>query len=127
MPLFGGNPQKAAQEAAAKAEAERLVAIPRQELAVEVMGVFAPDQPGGEHPGRGLNILQIMAWLMSNFPRGTGYLMPLQMPVREALQLLENGNLVLKLEDRAGGGHLIATTLGQQALTEGTVAQYLPH
>jgi hypothetical protein len=127
MPLFGGGAEKAAQEAAAKAEAERLTAIPRPELAVEVMRVFAPGQPGGEHPGRGLNILQIMIWLMSTYPRGTGYLAQLEMPVREALQLLENASLVLRLGDREGGGHLIATTLGQQALSEGSVAQYLSH
>jgi hypothetical protein len=127
MPLFGGGAEKAAQEAAANAEAERLTTISRPDLAVEVMRVFAPDQPGGEHPGRGLNILQIMIWLMSTYPRGTGYLGQLEMPVREALQLLENASLVLRLGDREGGGHLVATTLGQQALSEGSVAQYLSH
>jgi hypothetical protein len=127
MPLFGGGAEKAAQQAAAQAEFERLSTIPRPELAAEVMQVFAPGQPGSKDPGRGLNILQVMMWLMSSQPRGTSFLSQLEMPVREALQLLENAALVLRLQDRTAGAHLIATTLGQQALAEGTVAQYLPH
>jgi hypothetical protein len=127
MPLFGGGAEKAAQQAAAQAEFERLSTIPRPELAAEVMGVFADGQPGSKNPGQGLNILQVMMWLMSSQPRGTSFLSQLEMPVREALQLLENASLVIKLDDRIAGAHLTATTLGQQALAEGTVAQYLPH
>jgi hypothetical protein len=127
MPLFGGGAEKAAQEAAAQAEFERLSTIPRPELAAEVMGVFAAGQPGAKNPRQGLNILQVMMWLMASQPRGTSYLSQLEIPVREALQLLENASLVLKLDNRIAGAHLTATTLGQQALAEGTVAQYLPH
>lgn len=127
MPLFGGGADKAAQQAAAQAEFERLCTIPRPELAAEVLQVFAPGQPGSKNPGRGLNILQIMMWLMASYPRGTGFLSQLEMPVREALQLLENGALALRLQDRTAGAHLVATTLGLQALAQGTVAQYLPH
>jgi hypothetical protein len=126
MPWFGGGAEKAAQEAAAQAEFERLSALPRPELAVEVMRAFGPGGPGGKHPG-GLNILQVMMALMASQPRGVGSIEQLQMPVREALQLLENANLVLSIGDRIGGAHLVATALGQQALAEGTVAQYLSH
>jgi hypothetical protein len=126
MPLFGGGAEKAAQEAAAQAEFERLSALPRPELAVEVMRVFGPDGPGGKHSS-GVNILQVLLALMASQPRGVRYTEQLQMPVREALQLLENASLVLSIGDRTGGAHLVATALGQQALAEGTVAQYLPH
>jgi hypothetical protein len=126
MPLFGGGAEKAAQEAAAQAEFERLSALPRPELAVEVMRVFGPDGPGGKHSG-GVNILQVLLALMASQPRGVRFTEQLQMPVREAVQLLENASLVLSIGDRTGGAHLVATALGQQALAEGTVAQYLPH
>ncbi len=127
MPLFGGGGDKAAQQAAAQAEFERLSTIPRSQLAAEVLPVFAPGQPGSRNPGRGLNMLQIMIWLMSAYPRATGFFTRLEMPVREALQLLENAGLVLRLGDRTGGSHLVATTLGLQALAQGTAAEYLPH
>jgi hypothetical protein len=125
MPLFGGGAEKAAQQAAAQAEFERLCTIPRSALAAEVLGVFAPGQPGSKNPGRGLNILQIMMWLMASQPRGTSFLSQLEMPVREALQLLENASLVLIIGNRTAGAHLVATALGLQALAEGTVAQLL--
>src|SRR4029077_12311949 len=123
MPLFG----QFADKGAAQAECERLSTIPRAELAATVMGVFAPGEPGAKNPGRGINILQVMLWLMSSHPHGTSFFAQLQMPVREALQLLENASLVINLDSRISGTHFTATTLGQEALTEGAVALYLPH
>jgi hypothetical protein len=58
MPLFG----QFADEAAAQAEYERPSTIPRAEPAAQVMGVFAPGQPGATNPGRGLNTFQFMMW-----------------------------------------------------------------
>lgn len=68
-----------------------------------------------------------MMWLMSSQPHGTAFFSQLGGPVREALQVLEDASLAIKLDSRISGTHFTATTLGQQALAEGTVAQYLPH
>ena len=43
MSLFGKNEHKAAEQAAAKAEVERLTRLPVADLAAELMGAF-PDQ-----------------------------------------------------------------------------------
>ena len=122
-PLFGNKAEKAAEEAAASAECDRLLALPRPQLAVEVMNAFGPNGDRAAQSGNGANLLQLMMWLMSSQPRGTGYLVKLEMPVREAVQILEHANLVVNRLDRISGGHVVATSLGLAALAEGSVAE----
>ena len=122
MALFGKSEEKAAEEAAAEAEADRLLSLPVPELAAEVMAAFGPE---GARPGHELNILQVMNWMMSSYPGGTKYLKQLQQPVREAIQALENAGLVVRMGAGGPGARLKATRLGDQALAEGKVAEHL--
>ena len=122
MALFGRSEEKAARDEAAQAEAERLQALSAVELAEELMPAFGPDGP---KPGKFINDLQVGAWLMSSYARGSNHLKELHEPIREGLQALENAGLV---EGRSRGGAAVlakATRLGEQALTEGTVASHL--
>ncbi len=122
MALFGNKEEKAAEQAAAQAEAERLQALPASELAEAVMPAFGPD---GGRPGHELNSLQVMSWLMSSHKGGTKYLTQLRNPTREAIQALENAGLVIQMGPGGPGARLKATSLGETALAEGTVAKYL--
>jgi len=120
--VFGNKEEKAAQDAAAKAEAERLTALPVPDLAEEIMAAFGPDgaSPSGE--GSGLNILQIGSFMMDSFPRGTKQLTALRQPLREGIQALENAGLLMQTTGTTGpGGHVTITRLGEQALAEGSV------
>jgi hypothetical protein len=125
MGLFGKNPEKLAQEEAAKAEADRLVALPVHDLAAEMMGAWGPDGPGKGESGKSLNILQVASWLMSSYPRGAQYCRPLLDPIREGFQALEHAELVQQRAQSAGGGRMYATRLGLKALAEGNVRDYL--
>jgi hypothetical protein len=123
-PLFGNKEDKVAQEAAAKAEAGRLGALSVAELAAEMMPAF-----GADGPGRGsrheVNVLQVANWLMSPYPRGTKFLGELEQPVREGIQALEHAGLVQRWGEPSAGGRLSATRLGEAALADGSVRQYL--
>ncbi len=122
MALFGNKEEKAAEEQAAKAEAERLQSMSAVELAEVLMPAFGPDGP---KPGSYLNQLQVASWLMSSFPRGTKYLKDLREPIMEGLQDLENAGLIVG-RTRGGAASLLkATRLGEDALAEGTVADHL--
>jgi len=120
--LFGNKEEKVAQDQAAKAEADRLQALPATQLAEAVMPAFGPE---GARPGNEINILQVMSWLMSSYPRGTKYLTQLRDPTWEAIQALENAGLVIQMGSGGQGGRLKATSLGETALAEGTVAENL--
>lgn len=122
MALFGNKEEKVAQDQAAKAEADRLQALPATQLAEAVMPAFGPE---GARPGNEINILQVMSWLMSSYPRGTKYLTQLRDPTWEAIQALENAGLVIQMGSGGQGGRLKATSLGETALAEGTVAENL--
>jgi hypothetical protein len=120
--LFGNKEEKAAEEQAAKAEAERLQSMSAVELAEVLMPAFGPDGP---KPGSYLNQLQVASWLMSSFPRGTKYLKDLREPIMEGLQDHENAGLIVG-RTRGGAASLLkATRLGEDALAEGTVADHL--
>jgi hypothetical protein len=123
-PLFGKSDEKVAQEEAARGAAERFQTLPATGLAVEIMPAFGPE---GAKPsaGRGINIIQVLAWVMSPYPRGTKYMKELDTPVREAIQLLENAGLVLRRTHGGAGAWLTATRLGETALAERDVARYL--
>jgi hypothetical protein len=120
--LFGKSEEKAAQQQAAQAEAERLQALSAAEMAEAVMPAFGPDGP---RPGHELNILQVLSWLMSAHPGGTKYLTQLRNPTREAIQALENAGLVIQMGPGGPGARLKATSLGETALAEGTVGSRL--
>jgi hypothetical protein len=120
--LFGKSDEKAAQDQAAEAEAERLQSLSAAELAETLMPIFGPDGP---KPDGYLNQLQIAMWLMSSYPRGTKYVKDLREPIMEGLQDLENAGLIVG-RSRGGTASLLkATRLGEEALAEGTVASYL--
>jgi hypothetical protein len=125
-PLFGNKAEKAAQKAAASAEFERLNALPGPDLAVEVMPAFGPDGPKAARGTAGLQIIQVLTWLVRSEPRGMEYMSKLQQPAREAIQLLINAGLIAN----AGPGktkstYWCATRQGETALAEGTVRKYL--
>jgi hypothetical protein len=141
MGLFGNKEKKAAEDAATAAEFGRLCALPRPDLAVEIMPVFGPDgqRPTGGRPGIG--IMQILLWLTMSKPGGSKYMSQMEQPVREALQLLEHANLVIastaggqkhmsgvtpgEVLTKGASSWLNATSLGEAALAEGTVRQHL--
>jgi hypothetical protein len=123
-PLFRNKEKKAeraAQEAAAKAETDRLAALPAQELAVEIMPAFGPDGPGRGNPPE-VNYIQLASWLMRPQHLSAHGMRDLQLPLREAVQRLEVAGLVVR---HPGSGRLVATAAGQAALAEGTVTERL--
>jgi hypothetical protein len=120
--LFGNKEEKAAQEQAAKAEAERLQSLTAVQFAEVLMPAFGPDGP---KPGGYLNDLQVGMWLMSSFPRGTKFMTELRNPIMEGLQVLENADLIVS-RTRGGAASLLkATRLGEEALAEGNVSKHL--
>ncbi len=65
---------------------------------------------------------------MKRTPRLSGYSKQLLDPVREALQVLEHAELVIRRAQGGGSGAaawLKATRLGETALAEGTVKEHL--
>lgn len=120
MGLFGKNPEKEAQAAAAAAEVTRLQAIPRTELAAELLPGLGRDGAHRQAAQPGINLAQLMIWKMQAFPRATGYLTQLEVPFREAVQLLEHASLVERRSTRGGGAHLEATSLGETTIADGS-------
>ncbi len=128
-PLFGNRKDKAAQEDAARAEATRLNELTVPAIAAELMPAFGPDGPRPAGIGASaINSLQIANWLMRDYPRGTKYLQELHRPVGEGLQALGNAGLIewIGSGGPSPGRRWRATRLGEQALTDGGVARYLP-
>jgi hypothetical protein len=124
-PLFHKSEEKVAQEAAAQAEFERLIALSPSELGVELMPAFGPDGPHGHGANGGINILQVLAWINdAHFARGISYIQQLQEPVREGIQALDHAGLVITSGGR-DGSWTAATRLGQTALAAGTVAELM--
>ena len=120
--LFRKSEEKIAQEDAASAEAERLVALPPPDLAAEVLPAFAPENVK-THVHSSLMACQ---WLMSSFPKGTRYpLKELDPPVRAALQVLLNAGLLMERAQPNRPPQMHITPLGETALVEGDVRRYL--
>jgi hypothetical protein len=119
-PLFRKSQEKEAEEAAAQAEFERLNGLPVPDLAAELLPAFSPDQKRSAH-----GPLIAANWLMASYPGGTKYLKPLQEPVREAMQALEHAGLLIMVTQNAGGAKMDITRLGETALAQGTVREYL--
>ena len=82
--MFGGNEaEKAAKEAAARAQVDRLVALPLPELAKNVLLAFGPNGMKIKS-GRRQGVFEVSEWLVAPYP--SGYRQPLIQPVLEALQ-----------------------------------------
>jgi hypothetical protein len=122
--MFGNKQEKADQDAVARIEADRLLALPVPDFAAEVMRAFGP---GGVPTtgGRRVGTLQIAVWLMKPFPRGSTHLKVLLDPIREGLQALENAGLVLRRHLGQGSSEYVATRVGESALADGSVRQHL--
>jgi len=128
-PLFGNPEKKAQKEAeltAARAETDRLLGLSPPALAAEVL----PDAFGAGGPKvvagtRGLNVFQVAMAVTDKNPRGTTYLKELVEPIREALQVLEHAELILRNTNQDQGARYTLTRLGQATLADGTVAEKL--
>ena len=123
-PLFRKREQKIAQEAAAEAECERLIALSAADLAAELLPAFGPAQ---KRPAQSL--VGACLWLTSSFPGGKKYLLDVKRPVEEAVQTLENAGLFTGRVRSGGSGHaqtiINITHLGETALAEDNVRRYL--
>ena len=122
--MFGNKAEKAARAEAADAAVQRLLALSVADLAAEIMPVFGP---GGASTrmGQRIGTLQIVNWLLSSGPRGTGQFKQLRGPVREGVQALEHAGLVMRVQLGGGDTCLQATRLGLTALAEGSAGSYL--
>ena len=121
-PLFQKNQEKAAGEAAAFAELERLKGLAPDELALEILPALGPDGPRGS---RFVQVQDICKWLMRSRRVGLkASPMQLLAVVREALQRLEHADLVWSTQSD-GPSLWKLTRLGEQALSGGTAAQHL--
>ncbi len=122
-PLFGNKEEKRAQDEAAKGEADRLLGLPIDDLAAEILPAFGPEGPGkGE---KSINILQVGSFMMRNFPRGASQIRPLLDPIREGIQRLEHSELVRTQLMSTGGGRLTVTRRGLEAISAGDVRPYV--
>lgn len=141
MGIFGNKADKATEDAATGAEFDRMCSLPRPDFAAEIMSAFGPDGPRPNRGNSGIGLMQILLWLTMSKPHGAKYMPQLETPVREAIQLLEQANLVI-FSTTGGQKHmsgvvpgeiltkgtftsLSATSLGETALAEGTVRQHL--
>jgi len=114
-PLFRKRKKKAAREVAASAELDRLKALAADELALTVLPALR----------RFIRPENICRWLMRTHPDGLDESsMQLLNVVRAALRRLERAELVSSTPPEKPAFWKL-TQLGQLALTEGMVAQYL--
>ncbi len=123
MGLFGNKEEKRAEDAAAKAEADRLLALPVAEVAAEILPAFGPEGPG--KGDKEIGSLQVGMFLMRDFPRGNQFVKPLLDPIREGIQALENAGLVERKVRSIGGSTVSSTRLGLEAIEKGTAREHL--
>ncbi len=120
MSLFGKSDEKAAERAAAKAEVERLCALPAADLAAELIGAF----PDDASKSVGVNELQFAMWALKDFKSKTSDTIALREPIRAALQALETSGLAVRTVQR-GGGWMELTREGREAIAAGAVRAQL--
>jgi hypothetical protein len=135
----GGGPP---DDAAAKAEVERLTALPVSDLAGEILSAFAPTAQFPEHRSRVRyrTASEVRDLLIEPFSDGRTYLQmqrdgmtyldDLGRAAREALQALEHASLVTQDIHGSGGSRgyetgFSITRRGESALAEGDVHRYL--
>lgn len=123
--LFRKNPEKQAQEAAAKAELDRLTALSPDALAAELLPALGSDEL--KKKVTGVRIQEVCAAVLGGFTGSlsvnTGLLL---LPAKEALQRLEHANLIMQMAsgvDQSTKWRITST--GEQALADGSVAAKL--
>lgn len=122
---FGDSGEKAARNAAAQEETDRLVNLPVPELATEVMAAFGP---GGMEvkSGHQAGAMQVTSWLLKDYSTKVKYRQPVLGPSIEALGLLEAAGLVTGRNFGSGNAQTYQPTrLGLSALADGSVGQVL--
>jgi hypothetical protein len=126
MGLFGDRDVKRAHEAAAQAKSERLAALPAADLAVEILPAFGPDGIGARS-GHRQGPIEVTEWLFADTSTKVKYRQPILGPVIEALGLLEGAGLLARRNFGTGSGASTysATRLGEEALTNGSAAEFL--
>jgi hypothetical protein len=139
MPLFGEKSQSKrealrAERDAARAENARLVALPPEDLAAELMPAFGADgakttdrsllNPGARG---GSDELQLVSWLHRNCRIGVPLFKdPSRSQVLQAVQVLEHaGLLYVEWMSDNGDRHWKATQLGLTAVANGDVKQHI--
>jgi len=123
--LVGNKEKKAAEEAAGKAEVERLTSLSSAQLAAELMPAFGPN--GAKAKGRsGTAAMQVIQWLMADYPRHPS-LRPLADSVPVALQRLAGAGLLRATSSGIGTGvqSYSITPDGEAALADGSLARRL--
>jgi len=116
---MGNKEDRAAEKAAMQAEMERLCRLSVTALAVLILPAW---EQAARRPG------EIPVWLMAAYPRarGLGNTWPLDQPVEEAVQLLEQSGLLLREINSSGSSSYKLTRLGTAVLAKGTVRDHLP-
>ncbi|HEY4276985.1 MAG TPA: hypothetical protein VGM91_02125 [Conexibacter sp.] len=119
MGIFGNKARREAEQAAATAEVERLIALSPTELAGELMPAFGPDGAPGK--GRqGVPPLQIVTWLLRSSGRNGADLRALVPAVLAGLETLRSVGLVTQTTSGTNGQRWSPTPLGETALADGT-------
>lgn len=121
-PLFRRSEEKAARKAAAKAEIQRLRALPVDDLAEALMPGLSRDGP--TH-GTSIREQQLCEFLLADHP-GAGHMDTLDLiaPVGRALDRLRVAGLVSPISVQRSPVWRI-TPLGESTLAAGTVRQRL--
>jgi len=121
-PLFRRNEEKAERKAAARAEIERLRAVPVVDLAADLLVALGPDGP--TH-GTSVRVQQLCQYLLRDYPgAGTMETLNLSAPVNKALDMLEGAGLVSPISVTRTPVWRI-TPLGEDTLAEGDVRDRL--
>ncbi|HWH19612.1 MAG TPA: hypothetical protein VN671_03700 [Solirubrobacterales bacterium] len=112
MGLFGSKNKedRRAADAAAKAEADRLVALPVPDLAAEILPAFGPDGPG--KGDKEIGTLGIGMFLLRDHPQSSRYVKQLVGPIREGIQALENEGMIERRVRNIGGSTVSVTRAG---------------
>jgi hypothetical protein len=120
-PLRGNKEERAAENAELRAEVERLCRLSVTNLAAEIFPAWGADGPVPPP-------YQLSKWLVRAYPqpRLSVATVPLEQPVEEAIQLLEQSGLLLRSINSSGGSTYRLTRLGAAALAQGTVRDHLP-
>jgi len=129
-PLFGNRENEAAGQR--QADVERLLALPVAELAAQILPLWGSGDisPSKLHQGE-YAANEIASWLAGSKPSamyspGSPFRHPLDQAVVEAIQALENAGLLVRTFSSSSGSRLHLTRLGERALAEGNIAEYLP-
>lgn len=145
--MFGHKQGKAAPTAAphdtvARAEIERLSALPVADLAAALLPAFAPHAEFPVRTGTSAKfrkVREVGEWLVQDYSHGRTYsqmrrdgitnLDDLERPVLEALQALEHAGLVIEVAPATTIGMadmgMSITRLGESALADGSARRYL--